>query len=356
MVSKLGGKAMNKRGFNEGTVLKRDIIHKDGKITQKWEARIQIGRKENGKPLIKSFSSTKSKQDVIDKLNEFKKEDIDLILRTDRVVYKEYLNTWYEHYRKPLLKSSSADRVEFFIKMISNRIGHYTIQEINSRIVQGLVNELKDEGYARETIKKSKGIIYSSLESAINKGYISRNPAKEIIIPTKFQFNQKKIEILSDNEIERFKVACSECHSNGKPKVLAGFAFIFMLNTGLRIGEMIALKWDKVDLKNKSIMVCRNAVRVRNKNSSIKTNWVIEVQESLKTQSSYRKIALNENAINALLTIKKHRYFGERSFVFPSTENTPVPKENFQRSLNSINERADISHKGTHGLRHTFAS
>ena len=119
---------------------------------------------------------------------------------------------------------------------------------------------------------------------------------------------------------------------------------------------MIALSWTNVNLKQRSILVCQNAVRVKNNDTNINTKWVLQIQDSLKTKSSYRKLSLNDNALEALLAIRKHRFFGDNSLVFSSEKNTLTSKENLQRSLDYILKKANIPHKGTHVLRHTYAS
>lgn len=349
---------MARRGSGEGTVFKQKLIDKDGKVYYKWQARINIGKKENGKPLVKSFSSLKSRQDAIDKLNQFKKENIGFIFTTKKILFSEYITTWAEDIKKPQLKITSRDRLDYFIKMINERIGQYNLNEIDSNILQQYITKVKADGYSRETIKKSLSIIKTSLDYAIKKKYINYNHANDVMLPSVYAFegSNRKIEIFTEDELERFKATCMETKADGTPKILAGYAFIIMLNTGIRVGELIALNWKNININRRSVLICQNAVRVKNTDKKIKTKWVLKIQDSTKTKSSYRKLTLNNTARDALLTIKKYRYFGDGTLVFPTENNTINSKENIQRSLDYILKKANIEHKSTHVLRHTYAS
>jgi integrase len=190
------------------------------------------------------------------------------------------------------------------------------------------------------SLKKIRDAVNASLEYAYNQGRIVRNPARLIEMPSSAEFEKKEVEILTKEEIGRFVDIATAKTKSGNPVYQNGAIFLFMLNTGLRVGEAVGLKWSDYDEEKREICISRNIVRVK---GGLK-------EQSTKTKHGNRTVPLNENAINALP--KKRR--GEH--VFASLNGNALSPRNAQRTLDIICEKAGIKKRGTHVFRHTFAS
>ena len=128
----------------------------------------------------------------------------------------------------------------------------------------------------------------------------------------------------------------------------------FILQTGLRTGELVGLKWKDVDLKSKTIQIRRS---MEYRYSAKK--WRIGEP---KSKSGYRTIPLTEEAVTILKKQKeKNKRISEISteweeFVFLCRKGTPVKNSTYDTALFKICDKAKIPRFSMHILRHTFAT
>jgi integrase len=122
-----------------------------------------------------------------------------------------------------------------------------------------------------------------------------------------------------------------------------------MLNTGLRMSEAAALKWSDYDKDGQTIRVYTTLIQNKDENGKS----VIEEQDSVKTKNSERVLKLNARAIEAIEAIAKKP---NSDYIFCAKNGKPLRPRNIQNKLDSILNRAEIEHKGTHVFRHTYAS
>ena len=127
---------------------------------------------------------------------------------------------------------------------------------------------------------------------------------------------------------------------NGKKDKLYGI--ILCLYNGLRIGELIALQWDDIDLNNGILTVFKSC-------HDSKNGLVIDEP---KTVNSRRLIPIPKQ----LLPILKAKKKNSCSSYFVSVKGNAVSVRSYQRSFELLLSRLNIAHKGFHSLRHTFAT
>ena len=128
----------------------------------------------------------------------------------------------------------------------------------------------------------------------------------------------------------------------------------FILQTGLRTGESVGLKWEDIDFRSKTIQI-RRSMEYR---YSAK-EWHIGEP---KSKSGYRTIPLTEEAVAILNKQKeKNKWISEISkeweeFVFLCRKGTPVNNSTYDTALFKICDKAQIPRFSMHILRHTFAA
>ena len=128
----------------------------------------------------------------------------------------------------------------------------------------------------------------------------------------------------------------------------------FILQTGLRTGELVGLKWEDIDFESKTIQI-RRSMEYR---YSVK-EWRIGEP---KSKSGYRTIPLTEEAVAILNKQKeKNKWISEISkeweeFVFLCRKGTPVKNSTYDTALFKICDKAQIPRFSMHILRHTFAT
>lgn len=181
---------------------------------------------------------------------------------------------------------------------------------------------------------------------------MNQNPCHKISLP-KLESEEKRP--LSDEEIEKLRLVLenNSC-DNG---------ILFILNSGVRIGELLALKWEDIDMKRKDLMVKSTLSRITKTGGHLSEGDVKTelAYESPKTKNSNRCIPLSDTLVDILLkqqeylnTIKALNEFKADSIVFPTTIGTPIDPHNFNRHLVSICERARFRSMKSHIFRHTF--
>ena len=122
---------------------------------------------------------------------------------------------------------------------------------------------------------------------------------------------------------------------------------VLCLYTGLRIGELLALTWEDVDMKSGLIAVNKAC------HDKIEKNGTARIVELPKTPSSKRIIPVPKQLLPVLRQLKKT---GKCEPVISSPEGKPIAIRSYQRSFSLFLKKLGIAHKGFHSLRHTFAT
>ncbi len=185
------------------------------------------------------------------------------------------------------------------------------------------------------------------------------NPVTGVILPKQINMpvKTKKITSLSKEEFKQLLSTASLIKKNGDPIYQYAPAIVFMLNIGLRSGELLALTWDKIDYNKRLayINVSASTVINRDENSITKTKRIIS---DAKTLNGVRYIPLNTQAIKALECIAEYneKYHIKSQFVVCTRLGEIVTHRSFQSCLDRLIIKSGLNHIGTHSLRHSFAS
>ena len=190
---------------------------------------------------------------------------------------------------------------------------------------------------------------------------IERNPMEIVRLPRKSLCSKQVKETfsLTPDEIALLKEACLEKKADDALyKYRYGLIYLFMLNTGLRVGEMLALEWQDIDLEKGYINI-NKAIQSNVINRSGNGNKRTYNLTVPKTKNGYRLIPLNEEIMFLLEEIKADNYKrGIKTALVCSSSTGGYPTaRNLQRSLEIIVNNSGIErHIWLHLLRHTFGS
>ena len=250
---------------------------------------------------------------------------------------------------KKVLAENTVARKKYSIDKIKNTIGHYCLSDITTEMIQTeLIDYLISQNYALSVIEKCFQVANELFKYAVDTiGCINSDPMKNVVIRTDEIKEEKEIHWFTPEQIVSFTQACKEVYNNGKYIYSLGFAFIFILETGLRGGEALALKWKDIDFIKQRVQIRKQIISPNGKDKEV--NYT-------KSESSIRWIYLNPVAIDALQKLKEIRCFGLDSYIISTKNNTRVTKRNLHTAFNKILTRAKLEPCGVHTLRHTFAS
>lgn len=336
---------MSNRDYGEGSISQR----KDGT----WTGRIYLGRDSNGKQKVKAVYG-KTEKEVKNRIKEIKTQLIKYDnITLSKVTLSELLTDWLQNIKKYELKASSYDRVEYTINHnISPYIGYLQISSIKPNDIQRYINNLTDIGYSYSTIKKAYNAINASLRFAVERDYIIKNPCASVHLPKQKQRPKYDIEFFTDTEVYSITESATSRFKTGNYRYKHGYAIILLLNTGMRVGELLALKWKNVDFVNKQIFITETRSQVIDRTNN--NQKYVMVDRSTKTQSSCRYIPINSKSLEALMYFKSLGY--SNPYVMANSDTGLITYRNLFRVLENILDSNGINHGSLHTLRHTFAT
>lgn len=332
---------MARRAKGEGSIYKDNQGY--------WNAQIIIGY-DDGKPKYKKFRSKKQGV-VVEKLNAYK---MSLGSASTEVVNKSTLDVLLDVYlqmKKETIRPASFDSVLVTQKLISERIGYYSINDLTPELIQKELVSDMCATHAYSTIHKAYVLLNECLNFAVDKDYIKKNPCKQVKMPKKENFAQKEIRFLSDDEIQQFKEAALSLYKGSSmPIYQYGNIICLIIYTGLRVSELCALKWKDIDFQNKRTIINKSIGVVYEDGK----RTLVE-QQTTKSGKS-RVVPLNDKAIEILNSQNRLVSGGADDYIV-NGKTEIVDKTIVANTYPKICKRAKIDNpSGIHSLRHTFAS
>ena len=327
-----------KRKNGEGTVR----LRKDGR----WEGRIVIGYDENGLPKTKNVLA-KTKGECIEKLKALKSTitpDTPIKLKVD-MPFGEWLDYWYETYCKPNARPATQRIYEGYIRLyLHPRLGSIPLNKVTTSDIQQMCTWMMTE--ARVDQKNGEGGLSDSqvincyslcdrvLEKAMAEKLIVRNPAKGCKLPPN---RPNEMKVLSREDMQKVLIQAKE--ENYYELFLLEFA------TGLRLGELMALQWDDVNLVTGELRINKQVNLVGSK---------LVISEP-KTKAAVRTLILPPS-VRKVLAEYKTRVNSRWLFPSPKKDDLPIIPSAVSRRLHTLLEHAGCEQVRFHDLRHTFAT
>jgi len=255
----------------------------------------------------------------------------------------QYVPIWLELFKKPKVKPSTYSRLVTTGFVLGRYdISRMVLVDIGPLDVQAYINAVTADGYSFSTIKKQLEIVKASLRKAVSLKLISENPASEIEMPGKQQIKKKTKEIQAYDQSEQAKIRqFIETHADN-PALLC---VDFMIETGLRSGEALALSWNDVNVETHRCAVRATVVNQHQPSRAY-------VQDSPKTSASIRTVPLTPRATAILKKLRKNAsspyIFGrnDRRLEYPA----------LVRAIKKICSETKVPYRGAHVFRHTFAT
>ena len=260
--------------------------------------------------------------------------------------YKDWLKEWLDNYIEPTAKTRTFSRYSEIVEQhIIPRLGELELDELTPSVLQHYITELLQSGnlktgrgLAANSVSAIINVIQNSLRTAFNLGYTKEYTADRIKRP---KSQEKDVSCFSIQEQKKIEQAVLNCK---KDKM---FGVMLCLYTGLRVGELLALKWTDFDLQKGHLSVSRSCHDGKGKDGKY-----IRIEDTPKTSSSRRIIPLPKQL---LPLIKDYKKKSDSEYVV-SSNGKPVSVRSYQRSFDLLQRKLGITHRGFHSLRHTFAT
>ncbi len=334
----------------EGTIY---VEERNGK--KYYRAQITIGYDEKGRLKRKSFSGY-VKKEVIEKMNEYLyKMNTGQISDNENITLQEWFYTWLFEFRIHDLKPSSFERYESIYRnyIEGSPIGKMKLKDLRAANIQAYYNALLEKDISISTLHTINKFLKTCLNEAVKQNYIPQNYCNSVKLPK--ETKTESYDVFTLEEQEKFLQAIK-----GHKYELA---FKLNLGTGLRLGELLALKWTDIDFINNTVSVNKSIKRVTfvDKDGN-RENKIIE--QTPKTKTSYRTVPIPENIMKELKTYMKKQYrfkkdnefYNDNDYIFCDEFGNPLDPKLLPRNFKSILKKAGLREIKYHSLRHTYAT
>lgn len=323
-----------------------------------------VGRDANGKLIRKEFYG-KSKKEAEEKRDKYI-NDINSGLNIDykNINLGQLFHLWlFETIRvSDKIKPSTFERYEgIYRNYIKNSEIHGLIlSQIKPMHLQRYYNKLYDNGKSSSVIKNLNKLMKTFFNYARDQGYVLINPCegKKILIPGNSAeiTHKENIEVFTDEEIKKIKDSI-KAH---RLKAL----YLLALGTGLRQGELLALKWDDINFTTEEVTV-NKSIRQVNIISREGTKEYKTILQSPKSKTSNRIVPIPNSLIPILKQHNKNQKqeklkagssYIDNNFVFTTELGKNINSRNLTRSYERLLKKFDIPYKKFHTFRHTYAT
>ena len=333
----------------------------------------EITKTINGKTVKKVFYSGQGgkRSTVSQKMSAWQIRNVADYAMNHPVQLEDGILAWLETCKKPELKPSSYDRLESTINcQIIPRIGWRHVSDLTDSMIRSeLILPITDEDHLSvSTAKKAYNALNEYLKYAVYKNIIPSNPMMMMKAPK--PTTNKEISSIWDEEeseetckaldSEEMHKLCSILYTRWKRppqhrRYENGGAIDLILNTGLRMGEALALQWSDINWKRSTLSVTKNLIRIRNR-SGKGLKYKLILQEKPKTEKSKRIVPLNNAALAALEDLKRAPGNKPNGFVIHNKFGSAVLPRTLEASLENMCAAVGIRKIGIHALRHTYAT
>ena len=259
------------------------------------------------------------------------------------------VDAWFEYWigikKQTVRPNTVRNYSERYERNIKSVIGNKLLTDVKPVHCQKIFSNMAEEGYKTTTIYQTRIALYNMLEFAKENDVLINNPCKKSVKSDMGKPSEKKEALTIDVQKKFLEAVVGYSYEN---------QYRFVLQTGLRTGELAGLKWSDIDFKNRTMKI----ERTMEYRYSV-GEWRVGPP---KSKSGYRTIPLTDEAIRILENQKAKNKSLKlvpiewSDTVFLCRKGTPVKNSTYDTGLFKYCDRIGIPRFSMHVLRHTFAT
>lgn len=340
----------------------KEIIKKDG--TKVYRTNVYLGVDTITGKQVRTTATAKTRKMCEIKANQAKNKFIKngSTVAREKVTFDSFEHLaaeWFEGY-KVTVKSSSVKSTERFLNLyIIPAFGSFKLDRITSVLIQNAVNRWannantsiiksgsREKGKSKD-FKLMLSITKRILDYALQLGAITENPAHQVIPPKLKVRGEQPLKYFDEIELKKFLKYIDDLEPterNCRDTTL----YKFLLATGLRIGEALALSWSDIDFIKSSVHVSKTIIQRSN-----------VIQDSPKTRHSNRTVYIDNDTVQILKFWRKKQNNNLISLSDITVFSFQGIRQSYSNELVVLGKHfknAGVPHIGFHGFRHTHAS
>jgi len=307
-----------RRGRGEGSIYQR----KDGRWVGQYDLPTDLGKKTK-------YIYGKTRKEVASKLTKAMADrDAGMVFDAGSLKVGDYLDGWLGSIRDTLRRRTWIRHEEVVRLHLKPSLGNTRLDRVSALQLQSLYRSKLDSGLSPRTVQIIHTTLYKALKQALRWSLVPRNVADSVDPP---KAPKREIKSLDEGQAKRLL--------NAVQGDTLEALYVLAITTGMRVGELLGLRWEDVDLEAGTLQVKRTVF-----NGHI---------EAPKTSKGRRSIKLTQSSIEAL---QRHQKVGE--WVFCTKVGTPLSVHNLHnRSWKPLLKKTGLPlDTRFHDLRHTCAT
>jgi integrase len=328
------GRTIKRRGRGEGSIYydKKNDRYAGSFYTQEGKRRYVYGKTE---------------KEAREKLRAIQFEERQGMLVTGpKQSVKDYLNYWLEEVHKSTLKLSTY---ALYRRHLDNHIiphlGHIQLKKLTTDQVQAFCSKMSTEGLKSGTVRLLHTILYAALQDAMRWKRVAVNVCEAVKLP---RYIQREVHPLDQEQARRLLQAAQGSRLD--------CILTLALTTGMRLGEILALRWIDIDLEERVLHVRHTVDYIQGH------GWV---ESEPKTANSRRSILLPQVTVDALrehrasqleARLKAGTTWKEQGLVFPNRYGGYFRRMRLYAIFKKLLQEADLPDMHFHDLRHSAAT
>lgn len=304
-----------------------------------WVSSVSI----NGRRVV---SYSKTKKEAQQKLNDaLRQHQLGQLTAPSKMTVNDLTEQWLANVEGDLKPTALLSYRQICRLYIEPTVGHVKLHQLKPANVVSAIATWRKRNVASGTVLNAYRCLHRALECGVRWGLLAHNPCDSVEAP---RVKRKEATIWTEEQAKTFLDATRE--DRYYP------LWLFLIGTGCRIGEALALTWDDVDLVNATVSVRRSVALVGQR-------WVVQQP---KTKASVRTVLLPSFVVGALRTWHKRQleerlqagpnWQDERRAVFLTSVGTIPLLSNLWRALQAACKKAGVPSCRVHDLRHLSAT
>jgi integrase len=268
-------------------------------------------------------------------------------IETKSIAFGDFKDLWVKTYARGEVRPSTLSMYDgLFRNHLLPALEHHKLEQITVEDVQALKAEKLVAGLSPQTVKHILRLLRQMLEHAVDWNYLRSNPCKKVAFP---RIPRQEMAFLTPDEVQTFLAQVP-----GRWQAL----FITAITTGMRIGELLAMKWQHVDQRRKQYFIREILTRRR---AGVAGGFT-----DPKTDGSAASVDLSPTCLTALRDHHKRQSeeklaagdkYEDLDLVFATAKGHPLDHKNVvHRQFHTSLEAAGLRRIRFHDLRHTYAA
>ena len=335
----------------EGQLISYSIrVHRgrgtDGRQLKPWTATFEVSptwSEKSARKKAEAFAAT------------FEKECKEGVTSDSRQKFSPYCDYVLAMKEQRGVKHSTIVRYKELTVRIYPAIGHIKLKDLRADHLNTLYtvlskpgqNKRTRSGLSAKTILEHHRLISTVLDQAEKEGLVPFNVAAKATLP---KVSKKEVNYFQPEQVAEIRDALET-----EPIKWKTITHLFLI-TGARRGELLGLKWDKVDFDGNKVNICSNILYTPDRGI---------YEDTPKTDTSKRSIALPSETMQLLRQYKVWQnterlrlgeYYQDQGFVFSQDNGNPMHPDSVTDWMNKFSKRHGLPHINPHAFRHTMAS